>query len=343
MENAEAVNEIDSQNFETEEEPTFTEDMDSFFEGRSADRAEEAEADAAEQKRFKENTDETGEFKSLADADAFYQEDSPEELSGFPNYPNKKDYGPDQQEEYQADKKAYMDSGGRLRADGNLSFPDDPHGAKRRELMAEDQEWAEKEYVADRDGNRDNLDRARHFRKDIDRQMRALPEPPQNRHNREMESKHRDRQLSLAFDPKVSKQSFWNSSRLINDFTVLANEQLIDPNSKTIVLPEESGGRYGSMKPLTPKTAILFDNLPDRILTQIREQIQQRSPNDPEGAFMAAYSVLHSTGQAPQGKFSPARKKAAPAPKKKAPSRNPKNMSQSEYEQWRESQGASRF
>jgi hypothetical protein len=305
------------------------------------DRADEAQMDAEEKVKFQRHTNKAGDFRTLKDAAQFYGDSVPKNLG--PNQPDPGSYSVDQESEYQADLKAYRESGGQRLADGLIASPSDKHEIKRRELMAEDQEWAEKERIAKEEGKTDNLDRARYFRKDIAKQMRALPEPPAIKHQRDLANKQRDDSLGMAFDKETAFDSFWNSGRMKDDFEILAAQKLTDSESDSIYLPQEIS-RFGDLKEFTPGNVLIFDSLPENVRSQVRQNIKNANADEPKEMNRIAWSTLHRLGYADSGKPGPA---AAPKPKKaakkKSSGKNPKKMTQREYESWAESRGMRRF
>lgn len=315
----------------------FRADMQSHFKERAADRDEEAAEDAAEQKRMERHTDSEGNFRSLKDAWEYNGDDIPADLG--PGSPRAENYSVEQVDEYYADREAYIKSGGQKIAYGLTPHGDDLHRPKRLKLMKEDMEWDEKEASAKEEGRTDDLDRARYFRKDIAKQMNALPTPPHIEHAEKLEAKNRRDSLMLLFEEADNPEL--QTDRIAHDSAVLALEDLLNATDNILILPELTS-KHGNAKPMIPKNALIFDKLPKGLANKIRDAVKTRDLTEPDENFALAHTMLEVSGYSPTGRRA-AEPKKAKAKKKKSSGRDPKHMTQREYNAWRESNGASRY
>lgn len=290
---------------DTEDERTFKEDMADFFQERAADREDEARMDAEEEEKFKRHTNQDGDFKSLKDAMQFYGDDLSEDLG--PGSPDPADYGPENLEQFEADVRAFRESGGTRLSGGLTAFADDPHTTKRMELMREFSEWTDKQIAAEEAGNLDAIDRAKHFKRGIARELNELPEPPAVSHGRKLNEARRKEALEMAFDEQTAFEDFWRLNRIRNDATIEAARHILESDDlSTIYVPAETSPHSSNFLPFTPQNAIKFSNLSENLQRQIKQTVRDRNASTPDEVNNAVMGVLHRTGYAAQGQRSPA-------------------------------------
>lgn len=336
MENETAENETSENNTEDSYEfgDNFRDDMAEHFSERQQDREDEAAEDKKEIERLDKHLNKNGDdFKSLHDRKAYYDPDY-EELEPQPPFrPDQRRYGPDEDDQHDADVDASFRSHGMKLSDGLNAFPDDPHGSKRQELMTEFSDWTEKEIAAEGSGNIDSANRAKFFKKDIAKQLRNLPPPPVVEHMRKLEGERDKDALKSWQAGEFPERGF-----TVEDAgTIAANH--IRAGSGLLFLPKEKSP-YGPIEPFTPENVVDFSHLPGRVKRQVTQAVINARASGMDAVGQVAMATLHKLGYSDAGKPGPAAKPPKKAKKKSSDAGYRKGMSMAEFSAWRERNGA---
>jgi|GEM_PF-5556822 len=305
------------------------------------------EAATAEQTEdIQSYVNEQGEFKSLGHM-LNYTGSMPELPEGAPN---PEGYRPDQEDKFREDLNLYRQekaiSKGISEAlkqaapqePGLTPWGDDPYRKQRQEFQA----WHDKcQRMAQRakdNGQPQEADawvkRSHYF----DSDMEKLPPPPVVQYHQEQDAKISKGAVDILFDPNNEKHPFWNEDRIQSDAAAELHRH--NQRGSNIRLPLENTP-FGNIQNIRPSNMIQFD-LPENQVESFRQHVYGSGESDPDKLFRRSWSWLHKFGYAQSGKLAIEPKAPKKTEEKKKITRHPDDMSYSEFEQWRLSQGAKR-
>lgn len=292
---------------------------------------EEEDTQSEEEKRFKEMTDENEEFLSLYHKFKYGGTLPLEAVGG----PDAKDYPPDAEDRYNADCRAFLETG--KLASGHAMYKDDPHKYQRADLTAKiaelelDIETAKYRREYDRlDFLQSNLQWAR-------RDLRELPPMPVMEYAQDYDRQDHKIGIDRYFKGEHDAP---DNERTIEDAGTFMSQHMDNSRAKTLYLPKETERGSGSILPATPGNVIKFGDLPPDVLRQVKEAVRVCRDQTPEGRFKVAWNVLNRTGHWATGEASPVNAKPEESTDwdEETPKRNPRDpdqMTQPEFEKWR--------
>lgn len=284
--------------------------------------------ETAQDKAWREATNEDGEFKSLAHMARY----TGEPLEGLEGGPDPRRYGTSAQEEtrYEEDLRAFKV--GRSVAAALKPSPgppplvpygDDPHRTEREAIKARILDYDGKAKAARERGETRECYREVDYRERIASEQKSLdklPPEPAVIHAQEMREKLESGAVDLLFDPKLKDDSLWLDERMGHDAPVLvaeANERA----RTTLRLPLEDSP-YGNVLPVRPENMCRVELSEDDMRRFKLPAYHSGGPQDADSVFRRSWAALHKLGFASMAKraFEPAQEEEEePKPREKTP------------------------
>ena len=304
-------------------------DMEKIYADEEQKSLQRVQETKKELESLKANTVEDGsDFKSLHHRDAHYGRQSESK------FVDKRRYGADEDERYQADEQAADATGGMKLADGLNNFPDDEHRVQREDDNAEFLKWADKKIEAKERGDKDAENRADEFMKHYADKLRNQPTPPEVEHVQKLELQRDKEALKNWQAGDIPQQGF-----IVEDAATLAANHILQ-GTGLIFLPEEVSP-YGGVKKMTSKNTLDFSHLPDFVKRQVTQAARDERASGMDAVGRVAMRVIRKLGYADSGRSAPSMfKSKKKSEKKPEATRDPKHMSMKEFNDWRLSRGA---
>jgi len=331
------MNEFAEENFDQDEDEegrfTTPEQMRRYHEKMAK---EDAEFNAEEERRFERAVDSDGKFKNLK---AKFEYEGQELPRWLPGSPDPKDYSADDEQHFWYDLNMFNQTG---RLGGNLDpRPDDERRLERNEKLKNIAEYRRQAALAEARGDRENVARYNWHARLEEKDLAAMPKSKRQQTDEEAAYQFGEEMVDQLFDPDMAEDPSWDNERMQHDTAIY----LAEHNRKAkryLRLPLEKDGRAGNIAPCKPGNMIKFD-LPEDVMERLKRHVYSHPDLTADQIFRRTWAFLWGSGYAPTGELAVKNSKSKKPKEKKKITRHPDNMSQSEYEAWREKQGASQF
>ena len=213
-------------------------------------------------------------------------------------------------------------------------LPDDETREDKLRLLQQMEEYAFNEKEAKERGDKKSQELWHYHTMDTLKQIKALPKSQAEVAIEEAKDEFERSLVKKLTDPAYFDHPAWPLEKTKHDAAIKVTET--NKRAKTEILLPREYSTHGTLAPMTPENTIVF-NLPEKVMKAFKDEVYNKGGSmEPEAILKRSWSFLHREGYDSSGEF------AHDVADRSGGTKNPEEMTQAEFNAWREEQEAER-